>query len=87
MMHHHTALGKVVCFLACLLQSLAAIIIGLYAFNIDVFSLPFIQMNLQAFIKPTEIIIGISGILGLIHLISKCHEYDKHGSQHSHHSK
>lgn len=88
MMHHHTTLGKILCFLAGLLQSLAAIIVGLHAFNIDVFALPFVQSNLHAVVKPVQIVIGIAGILGIIYLVSKCGECEKHDSHHhSHHPK
>lgn len=89
MLHHHTALGKVLCFVSSLLVSLAAIAIGLLAFNIDVLNLPFVQAHFASFLMPLEIAIGVAGLLALFFTLfggmveDKCEK--KHDAHNKHH--
>ncbi len=78
MMHHHSFLGKTVCLLAWLLCSLAAIFIGLSAFNIEVGSLNFVQMHLAAYMKYIKIVFGVAGVISLVALFCKCHHCITH---------
>lgn len=67
-------LNKGLSFVVYLLNSLAAVGIGLLVFNINVFELPFVQSNLHMLIKPTQVVLGISGLLGLIEAFVYCRE-------------
>lgn len=78
MLHYHSGIGKFFGFLIYFIQSLAAIIIGLYAFKIDVFALPYVQTNLQQFIYPTQIVFGVAGVLGLLFLFFGCKRCNSH---------
>jgi len=53
-----------------LLQISAAITIGLLAFNIDVFQIDFIHQNLEALVRPVQILFGLSGLIGLVQVFT-----------------
>lgn len=65
MFHHHSSVGKAICFVSSLLLSLGAIAVGLLAFNYDVINSPFVQTHLHQFVYPVELLIGLAGIAGL----------------------
>lgn len=82
-MYHHTGVGRVVCFVVCLLNSLAALTLGLGLFNIDVFTMNVFQTTLSALVMPLKIAFLISGVLGLLSLFCKCKSCD--ARHHGHH--
>jgi uncharacterized membrane protein len=63
--HHHSGF-KVIGIIAWFVTALAAIALGLVAFNIDVFKSGFIVNNLPWIVMPLYYIIGISGIISLL---------------------
>ncbi len=72
MFHHHSALGRALSYAAFLVLSLTAVAVGLLAFNIDVLNSPVVQNHLVAVIRPAYVVIGLSGILGLVFLATGC---------------
>ena len=91
MMHHHSAVGKALCFVLSLVLSLSAIAIGLLAFNYNVFNMPFVHDNLGSLIYPAQILIGVIGLIGLFFTLfgsmmaDKCECCTKHEAAHKHH--
>jgi len=86
MMFCNSSLGKVFGVLVSLLQSVAAIILGLHAFGKDVLNSAFVQTHMHAFVRPLEIAFGIAGILGLVYLFVSCKSACEvaHDHQHPH---
>lgn len=91
MMHHHSSVGKVLCFVSSLILSLAAIAIGLLALNYNVLTMPYVQAHLSSLIYPTEIIVGIIGVIALFFTLfggmiaDRCECCTKHDAAHKHH--
>jgi uncharacterized membrane protein YuzA (DUF378 family) len=52
------------------LGSIGAIAWGLSALGYDLFSLPFVIKHLHAFVKPLQILIGLSGLYNLVSLLT-----------------
>lgn len=70
MMHCHSGFGRVIGFIVSLLLCLAAIIIGLHAFNINLFETGFFKTHLPMLLMPLQIAFGVAGLLGLFYLLT-----------------
>lgn len=69
MMHYHGSLGRVIGFLTLLLLSVTGILVGLMAFNVNLMEHSFIHNNLHFLVKPLQVAVGISGVLGILYLL------------------
>lgn len=63
-------LGKDLMKVVWIMQALGALIIGLMALNIDVFAS--MQSNVGVLVKPIQILLGLSGLAGLVELLAGC---------------
>lgn len=64
-------LGKDLMKVVFVLQALAAIIVGLLVFDVNLFA-KMSSGSLAAVVKPLQVILGLAGIAGLLELVVGC---------------
>lgn len=68
----HTPAMRIVGKILWLLVTIGAINWGLDVLGYNLFNLNFVQMNMPMIVQPLKVIIGLAGVLSLVHLIMHC---------------